>query len=216
MCNQWKLWGLQITTPTPLHPWPICWSQHVPGLNGNEGGRMGGLTFTFSGHFIWERVIKFITNILFSLSGNMEIKHLNRLTLTGFCRRFHLRCLERQKYRWSKEFRLLKIIISPILYTVCPLHIYINGFHTDLSLYNNLIFWCICLLWMLLFISIIFGKTQWNWLNNRIVWSHSRPIFYESFPCNWFTNVTFFMMNSPSTICPQDVREALDIGKCLI
>lgn len=115
-------------TPTPLHPWPICWSQHVPGLNGNEGGRMGGLTFTFSGHFIWERVIKFITNVLFSLSWNMEIKHLNRLTLTGFCRRFHLRCLERQKYRWSKEFRLLKMIISPILYTVCPLHIYINGF----------------------------------------------------------------------------------------
>lgn len=56
------------TSNNDPQPRPICWSKHVPGLNGNEGGRMGGLTFTFSGHFIWERVIKFITNVLFSLS----------------------------------------------------------------------------------------------------------------------------------------------------
>lgn len=182
------------TSNNDPRPWPICWSKHVPGLNGNEGGRMGGLTFTFSGHFIWERVIKFIANVLFSLIWNMEIKHLNWLTFTGFCRRFHLRCMERQNSNnikavstdGQKQFRLLEIISSPILHTVCPLHIYINDFHTDLSqkkqLYNNLIFSCICLLWMLLFISIIFHKTKWNWLNNRIVWSHSCPIFYESFP----------------------------------
>lgn len=34
--------------------------------------------------------------------------------------------------------------------------------------------------------------------------------------CNWFTNVTFCVMNSPLNSCPQEVKETLDIEKCLI
>lgn len=67
------------------------------------------------------------------------------------------------------------------------------------------------------FISVCFQKPNWrNWSNNKNIFSFMSSFVQIDSCCNWFTDVTFCVMNSPLPSCPQDVREALDIEKCLI